>query len=273
MTTEVRTFGEFLRHAAGSEAPLWTSDFNISEIARRALQRVMGTEHEDAHCIGYTETLFFRVFSCWFSAMWRAHSVDWINGVEGARDGYEAATRAASNAAVAVDKFGTNLSIARETAIRNWLVENKGVGLTSTAGKALLNTFAATFDDAIIQPLTGNMIVKVGDEEPRQLRSAGDTEERAHTFDAPADNAQVKVECRMIISADQSGDFLKLTLLTQKPRQAFPTSSSSFPSTSTLTLATGQSVRLTDTSRALGLSQLRIPQDLNTFLPTRKSLR
>ena len=178
MTT--RTYEEFLLRATGQEVPLYFASFHASEVAKSAVRKSMGTEHELRDCVIYTATLFMRVASCFVNSLFQAYAQDWIDEeVFDYRAQYQpdrAPATAIHNAFTAVKYFGAQVSLQREAAIRDWLVENRAVRIT----EAMLATLKETFDDATFTAIGGAMTVVIGDDEPRMVVANGSVK-----FDAP----------------------------------------------------------------------------------------
>ena len=206
MTT--RTYEEFLLRATGQEVPLHFGSFHASEVAKSAVRKSMGTEHELRDCQIYTATLFMRVASCFVNSLFQAYAQDWIDEeVFTDRAQYQpwnAPSTAIYNAFTAVKYFGAQVSLQREATIRDWLVENRAVRVT----EAMLATLAATFNDATFTSQGGAMSVAIGDDEARMVVAGGYVK-----FDAPEDSTPLVLKVRNIeLSETSTGNVHEMEL-------------------------------------------------------------
>ena len=147
----------------------------ISENAKHALEDAMGTPDELKHCRHWSRTLPVRPRGLWQQALLDKAAELWAK--DPTQQEIFLYEQIKTGTIFAYDYFGSAFSAAREEAIKNMLVN--GIGVSFQDNDARFATLFATFDDTMIEWLSGSAIIVIRhadgvDELPREI-DAGET--------------------------------------------------------------------------------------------------
>ena len=210
MTTTARTPGQFwksVRDQLASDGITHSANGRHTAGIREQLMSAAGQSNEERLCSILADGLHDGTLGIYEDALMKAYLEDWL--ATGLLSGGTAIQTAALWVSDAVLQFGHDISDARRETIKKWLVDNR-----ATLGSGY-TTLTDTFDDCTVAPQTGNMIAKVGDNSPRELRSSRN---EALTFDAPtATDPVLVIENRMILSSESGATTFLLFTLPEPP--------------------------------------------------------
>ena len=181
-----RTATEFRRKwdvaVASNQALSFIEGYLISENATHSLRDARGTPHENIHCAHRTKTLPGRPRGLWQHALLAKAAEVWAEDSSQQENFLFEQIKNGTN--LAYDFFGSSISHAREEAIKEMLIANITTGFVDRDKRFV--ALAATFDDTMIEWLSGRATIEINSEPPRFI-SVNETINFDATFVIPAE--------------------------------------------------------------------------------------